>query len=208
MFCILYVQFTTWFFSFSHRSVTTKTIARLGLHSKPMSNNMFCIGCTVWIVFGFLLSASKERMKGCCICSLVLVPWHSLLLYNVYVPYDNKALQKSLSGKKFNASQILFAYDFSQDVDKFIALYCFNALCVVASPGGCTQWRRLLFEFVTTSPCIESFLLQAEEVCLLEFSVRNKSRFLQRWDANDCIKKRNSLILKRSHLDSPTWKRH
>ena len=67
------------------------------------------------------------------------MPW---LLYNVYVPYDNKALlQKSLSGKKFNASQILFAYDFSQDVDKFIALYCFNALCVVAvaSPGGCTQ---------------------------------------------------------------------
>ena len=61
MFCILYVQFTTWFFSFSHRSVTTKTIARLGLHSKPMSNNMFCIGCTLWIVFGFLLSASKEN---------------------------------------------------------------------------------------------------------------------------------------------------
>ena len=47
MFCILYVQFTTWFFSFSHRSVTTKTIARLSLHSKPMSNNMFCIGCTL-----------------------------------------------------------------------------------------------------------------------------------------------------------------
>ena len=127
MFCILYVQFTTWFFSFSHRSVTTKTIAR---RSSPWYtiNNMFCIGCTLlWIVFGFLLSASKE--KGCYVCySLVLVPW---LLYNVYVPYDNKALQKSLSGKKFNASQILFAYDFSQDVDKFIALYCFNAWSVL-----------------------------------------------------------------------------
>ena len=92
---------------------------------------MFCIRSLNCFWFSFLLQKIEQGLSHLLVLELY---------YNVYVPSDNKAAkEENLSGKKLNASQILFAYDFSQDVvDKFIALYCFNALCRRLL-AGCTQ---------------------------------------------------------------------